>query len=103
MKVHNNMNDFLLDFIVSTRDQMNSKVMTVGEFIAEFLSNNSIQNILLDLPYKKNKEKIENPLWEIIDGKLIETKYIHNFEAYIPNEFKFGWNDLSNETKTAYL
>jgi len=56
---------------------------------------------LLDNVYLKNQDRIENPLWEIVDGELQEPKYVYDFERYIPEEFKYRWNSLTNGTKTA--
>jgi len=62
--------------------------------------NNALYTLLANV-YLENQERIENPLWQIVDAELRETKYVHDFERYIPKEFKYGWNDLTNETKTA--
>ena len=64
-------------------------------------NKNSELYTLLTNVYLENQERIENPLWQVINGELLETKYIHDFERYIPVEFKFGWNDLTKETKAS--
>jgi hypothetical protein len=63
--------------------------------------NNALYTFLANA-YLQNQDRIENPLWQIVDGKLREkSKYVLDFERYIPEEFKYGWNDLTKETKTA--
>ena len=69
--------------------------------------NNALYTFLANA-YLQNQDRIENPLWQIVDGKLREkSKFIriicrdHEYERYIPEEFKYGWNDLTKETKTA--
>ena len=50
--------------------------------------------------YLNIKQKIENPLWKILpNGTIEEPKYIHNWEAYIPTEYKMDWNNLYTEFK----
>jgi len=43
--------------------------------------------------YKENIEYIDDPTW----GK----KHVHDFERYIPDEWREVWDDLSWEIRTA--
>lgn len=51
--------------------------------------------------YDENTDDINSPAWEIVNGVLSEGRYVHSWERYIPDQLKYEWDSLSNETKAA--